>query len=790
MRLDRRLSSLLLCASLLASTTTMIGCSDDPKPNNGPSKNQNNTNNTNDMADDMAGDMTSDMTTANTNSISAADQSLDDPLKVTVAQVSADVAGFVVIHEDNNGAPGAVIGVEPVEAGPSSDVSISLDRVAVDGETLYAMLHKDDPADGKYTFDGQNGEDGPALDKDNMVVVKGFKVTVTNTTITPSVEVVDQELTNVREVTIKRIVSDGAGFIVIHEDNNGAPGAVLGHALLSSGPNREVKVSLSRDAINGETFYAMLHKDDPADGQYTFDGQNGEDGPVSDANGNIITPPFKVSVQAPTFDPVLETEAQTTMDPLLVTIKRVVSDGPGWVVIREDNNNAPGAIIGTAFAGNGESLNVLAQLNREAIDGETLHVVLHKDDPADGRYSFDGQSGEDGPALKDGQQITSSFVISVNVPIINSLTSPSVFDISSPRDLFIPSVTSDGPGWIIIHEADANGTPGAVIGQTLVQSGTTQGVMVTTTRDLVDGESIVVMLHKDDPADGQYTHGSDAQTDVPALDGQGQVVQQLALIVSPQNQLQISSQDLIEFTTQVTISRVSLDTDGWIVVREHSIDPNTGNVVLSAPIGYKPIISGEYVDEVITLDRPLGIGSTLAVEIRVDSPTDGILDISNNNDPLALNGAGDALTDIMGIFSVDPLAVAVRFTVSNQGASAYRVTNVEPAAFISAVSAINSDNPTFNLKRGWRYGFENTASAGHPLEFTNAGATRAQDTVLLSQAVQGSLQGDLTIDWQTNMGTAVFTVAPSFTGADALTGYRCSVTGHASMRGGINVTDP
>ncbi len=62
---------------------------------------------------------------------------------VTVPRVESPVDGFVVIHEDSGGMPGAILGFAAVAAGVSTDVSVELDRPVTDGERLHAMLHFD-----------------------------------------------------------------------------------------------------------------------------------------------------------------------------------------------------------------------------------------------------------------------------------------------------------------------------------------------------------------------------------------------------------------------------------------------------------------------------------------------------------------------------------------------------------------------------------------------------------------------------------------------------------------------
>ena len=81
---------------------------------------------------------------------------------VSVMVVRLEKPGFVVIHEDENAAPGKILGVSSLlMAGETKDsLQIALSRSTVDGETIYAMLHLDD---GDKTFDAI--KDNPALDR-------------------------------------------------------------------------------------------------------------------------------------------------------------------------------------------------------------------------------------------------------------------------------------------------------------------------------------------------------------------------------------------------------------------------------------------------------------------------------------------------------------------------------------------------------------------------------------------------------------------------------------------------
>lgn len=76
---------------------------------------------------------------------------------VTVGSVTAEKAGYVVVHRtDITGTiPGDVIGHAPVKAGENADVSITLDNKPKAGTNLIVMLHEE----------GDNDTDFDAADK-------------------------------------------------------------------------------------------------------------------------------------------------------------------------------------------------------------------------------------------------------------------------------------------------------------------------------------------------------------------------------------------------------------------------------------------------------------------------------------------------------------------------------------------------------------------------------------------------------------------------------------------------
>lgn len=92
------------------------------------------------------------------------------------------------------------------------------------------------------------------------------------------------------------------GYLVIHEDMGGEPGAVIGSStLLPAGESTGVMVALTRASKDGETLYAMLHFE--KGGNTTFSAP--EDTPVPSILGGSIHGIFEISADAPTDTPAV-----------------------------------------------------------------------------------------------------------------------------------------------------------------------------------------------------------------------------------------------------------------------------------------------------------------------------------------------------------------------------------------------------------------------------------------------------------------------------------------------------
>lgn len=104
----------------------------------------------------------------------------------------------------------------------------------------------------------------------------------------PSITVTAQPILN-NQVTIDSVFLDEPGYVVIHANAGGQPGATIGHSDLISGEASDVTIDVGTGDAT-PLVYAMLHYDD-GDGEYEFPG---DDGPTT-VNGTVVMMQFRLT---------------------------------------------------------------------------------------------------------------------------------------------------------------------------------------------------------------------------------------------------------------------------------------------------------------------------------------------------------------------------------------------------------------------------------------------------------------------------------------------------------------
>jgi len=199
---------------------------------------------------------------------------------VVAESVVSDGPGWLVIHADGGGSPGPVIGFAAVDDGLNVDVSVDVDAENVT-PVLYPMLHVDTGEEGTYEFGQVEGADSP-------VMIDGSVLTFP---IDAAPSITYSGMISGATVTVDAALIDTQGWLVIHADDDGSPGAVLGYAPLVPGLNEDVSVELSADGIT-ETLYPMLHVDTGEVGVYEFGQVEGADTPIR-VNDMVVTGPMQ-----------------------------------------------------------------------------------------------------------------------------------------------------------------------------------------------------------------------------------------------------------------------------------------------------------------------------------------------------------------------------------------------------------------------------------------------------------------------------------------------------------------
>lgn len=420
---------------------------------------------------------------------------------VTIAQVNSAAEGFIVIHTDNDGAPGPVAGFAPVYPGANYNVTVELDT-AMATPTLYAMLHVDTGEVGTYEFGTVEGADGPARDAEDNVITPAFAAEIVHMT---------DQFVDMNTVTAANVVTAQDGWLVIHAGNAGSPGPVLGFAPVTAGTNADVTVELDGDIT--PVLFPMLHVDTGEAGVYEFGQVEGADGPVV-LGGAVLTFPIWTTPNMRVADQIVVHGDGMMMDDMMgsTVTGSVLSDGPGFLVIHSDNGGAPGPVLGFAAVAAGYNADVAVELEGDVTP--VLFPMLHVDTGEVGTYEFGQVEGADGPVMNEEGN--------VEVYAINAAPSITYSGTLDGTTLTVDQALIDATGWLVIH-ADNDGAPGMVLGQTQIAPGVNSNVVIELAEEGMT-ETVFPMLHYDTGVAGEYEFGTVEGADGPVRVGEAVVV--------------------------------------------------------------------------------------------------------------------------------------------------------------------------------------------------------------------------------------------------------------------------
>ncbi|WP_049903089.1 DUF7282 domain-containing protein [Halococcus agarilyticus] len=199
-------------------------------------------------------------------------------------------------------------------------------------------------------------------------------------------------------VVIESLFTATGGFLVLHADDGGEPGAPIGHAPIEYGYETGLAVNVSDDAWrdwNGsKTVWAVLHLDD-GDGAF----EPADDEPVPAFGGNAKQS-FVVGKRASGQASVVASGFGSQPTNGSVTVERVALGRDGAVVVRSDQDGEPGAVVGRTALDAGVHENVTVDLDPS----------YYRD--RDSRFGLWATVAErDSPIVVDGAPVASEFTV-------------------------------------------------------------------------------------------------------------------------------------------------------------------------------------------------------------------------------------------------------------------------------------------------------------------------------------------------------------------------------------------
>jgi hypothetical protein len=394
--------------------------------------------------------------------VTAVEQAVGDDGEVIISSVVALDDGWLVLYTDEEGEVGEPLGHVAVEEGENSDLRFTVDPYLVT-DRLHAVLHSDQGELGTFEFPGV---DTP-LEVDGDEVAATFEVDLQVTM--PQITVSDQGV-GTGQVTLESVTANGPGWVAIHTDDEGEPGSILGQTPVSQGTNNDVAVTFNwRNATR--QLHAVLYHDAGEPGRFE---PSGEDEPVV-INEEPIRSTFTVALPPDVMvidQPIVTNE---------LVIERATINEPGWVSVHTNFEGFIDRLLGYAPLEPGVNRNVVVPIDPQ-FSTSSLHVMLHTDTGVQGEFEYPAED----PALRDedGRSMLFTFQTDAGNYIVTR-DQP----LGEDDTVTIPLVVTDLETWVTVW-TNAEGAPGELLGQTLVERGVHRNLELS-----IDADAATDVLH-------------------------------------------------------------------------------------------------------------------------------------------------------------------------------------------------------------------------------------------------------------------------------------------------------
>lgn len=195
-----------------------------------------------------------------------------DTTRIKIDRVLVPENAWIVVHLDDDGMPGERVGLLQIEKGESSDLVVELDGVTT--SNVIVAVHADRGEEGEFDFDMENKESSPDrpffVDGEELAaVVEVAEFGVKAEAGTASILVSDQAVEATLSVDSATAPTDA--WVVVHLDDDGMPGELVGVARIPAGESLGIVVELDPSVQLTESLLVAVHADRGVSGEYEFD---------------------------------------------------------------------------------------------------------------------------------------------------------------------------------------------------------------------------------------------------------------------------------------------------------------------------------------------------------------------------------------------------------------------------------------------------------------------------------------------------------------------------------------
>jgi hypothetical protein len=327
---------------------------------------------------------------------------------ILVESLTLPAAGWVVARLDSGGSPGEVIGIsELLSKGTIAGVPVPFLIPVSDTTTVHLTVHIDMDGDGEFVYEP------PDSFIDVVATTAAGEPATTTLTITllpplgPASALLDAQVTTGYSVVVAGGLLPAPGFLAVHANDGGEPGAVLGVSeLLPAGEVGAVTVDLDEPLDDSGRLHAVAWVDRDEDGLFT-PGPDGDEMAVTE-DGSLAAAFARVTVLR--LEPAgLVVEDQEVANGVFV-ISSLEAPSPGFIEILSDASGAPGTRLVAVLVDAGSVDDLEVPLPADVVDGATLWLRLWVDFDESGSLT-----AADLRALTElgGDPIEESFVVSI-----------------------------------------------------------------------------------------------------------------------------------------------------------------------------------------------------------------------------------------------------------------------------------------------------------------------------------------------------------------------------------------